>query len=253
MHKKRVVIIIQARMGSTRLPGKSLKSIKGKPMLDLLTKRLQLVDNADEIVVATTTNPKDDPIADYCKSNEIKLFRGSEEDVLDRFYQTATKHQADVIVRITGDCPLMDPNLVRAMIHQFQENGNCDYLSNTQTRTFPRGLDVEVFNFKTLSVSHAEAIKPHEKEHVTPFIYHHPERFKIEQYINSVNLSDHRWTVDTPEDFELVEKIIGEMLQKPNFSMADVLTVLKKHPDWVKINAHIEQKKLPEHHNEEKL
>ncbi len=246
MKKRRTVIIIQARMGSTRLPGKSLKPLLGKPMLFYVVDRLRPVKEADALVVATSSLPQDDPIAEFCNKNGIALFRGSEEDVLDRYDQAAKQYQADIIVRITGDCPLIDPEVVSAILRGFDEHVDCDYLSNTQKRTFPRGLDVEVFTSKALEEAAREAKSPHEREHVTPFIYHHPERYHIRNYRHEPDLSHHRWTVDTPEDFELVTKIFEELLPtKPHFAMADVLAQFELHPEWHRINAHIKQKNAP--------
>lgn len=242
---KRILIIVQARLGSTRLPGKIMKEVMGRPLLDYLIERLKGVLLADEIVVATTKNPKDIQIIDYCLKGSISYFSGSEQNVLDRYYQAATQFHGDVIVRITADCPLIDPGLIDILIRRFLElQPSCDYLSNTLNRTYPRGMDIEVFSYAALQLAAARAALPSDKEHVTPYIYCHPELFKIVQYTQGINESNYRWTVDTPEDLELVAKILENLYPEcPRFTLGDLLNLLKKYPEWSRINAHIEQKK----------
>lgn len=243
------VIIVQARMNSTRLPGKVLKPIGGKPLLAYALETLQRVENADGLLVATSDLPADDAIAAFCTDFGMDCYRGSETDVLDRYYQAARSVEAERIVRITSDCPLIDADVVSEIIDAFdaaQVNATpIDYLSNTLDRTFPRGLDVEIFSFAALETAWKEASDPDEREHVTPFLYRHPERFRLQQYRQAINRSHLRWTVDTPEDFHLIELILGELApQTSEFRQKDILHVLDKHPDWLTINAHIEQKPL---------
>lgn len=239
------VAILQARMTSTRLPGKILIPVLGKPLLAYEVERLQLCKNIDELLIATTTNAQDDAVVDFCDRFQLSCFRGSEPDVLARFHGAARQAQADMIVRVTGDCPLIDPVVVDAVIAAY-EAGQADYVSNTLERTFPRGLDVEVFSAEALEKCHREAQEPTEREHVTPYIYRHPERFVIQQHQQAANHSDLRWTVDTPEDFELIRLILEALYPvKPDFGVADVLAILVQHPEWQRINAHIEQIKLP--------
>lgn len=244
--KKKCVIILQARMGATRLPGKPMKRVLGRPLLSFQLERLRRVKQADAIVVATTTKLQDDEIVDLCRKENIPVFRGSEEDVLERYYQTAKKYQADVIVRITGDCPLIDPSVVDQVIRYYLDHQpGCDYVSNSLTQTYPRGLDVEVFSLSALERAEREAKDAQEREHVTPYIYWHPEMFALGSVVQQDDQSHQRWTVDTSEDLMLVTKIIEALYPvNPAFTTQDVLNLLKTHPDWVALNAHIQQKKL---------
>jgi spore coat polysaccharide biosynthesis protein SpsF len=171
---------------------------------------------------------------------------GSEEDVLARYYKAATTHQADIIVRVTSDCPLIDPVVIDTAIKFYHENiGRFDYVSNTLKQSYPYGMAVEVFSFGLLEQAYREAKKETEREHVTPFFYTHPERFRIGQIINEVDLSHHRWTVDTQEDFELIRLIIEELyITNLTFNIGDILKCLQEHPEWSGINAHVKQKQL---------
>lgn len=244
----KVTIITQARMTSTRLPGKVLKTVLGKPLLAYQIERLRRVPNADEVMVATTTNPEDDPIIELCASLGVPVHRGSEMDVLERYHGAAKASGADVVVRVTSDCPLIDPEVSALVIERFlSARGALDYVSNTQQRTYPRGLDTEIFPFALLELASKEAVIPYEREHVTPFFYTRPERFRIGQVVDAQDNNTQRWTVDTPEDFELIRLLLERLLPtKPDFAMRDVLDVLRQNPEWVQINAHIEQKKLGE-------
>lgn len=243
---KRTVIIVQARMGSTRLPGKALLEVAGETLLGLLLKRLGRVTLADAVVVATTTAERDRPIVDLAGAMGVPSWRGSEEDVLARYHGAATAHRAEAVVRITADCPLMDPAVVDRVIGAFADPaGACDYASNTLERTYPRGLDCEVFSMGILDEAHRRATDPVEREHVTPYIYRRPERFRIVQVRNGTDLSRHRWTVDTPEDFELIRRILETLLPAgTDFGMGDVLRLLAGHPDWEAINSGVEQKSV---------
>lgn len=240
----KTLIIIQARMTSTRLPGKILKPVLGKTLLEYQLERLAQVSNADGIVVATTTNETDQPIVDLCNALAVPVSRGSEADVLSRYYEAAMAHQADIVVRVTSDCPLIDSAVVSEIIGFYQAHADeYDYVSNTLVRTYPRGLDTEVFPFKLLEQAHREAIQPDEREHVTPFIYRNPHRYRLHQVKQSVDHSAERWTVDTSEDFELIRRILEALYpQNPTFGQTDVLALLDAHPDWRALNATIEQK-----------
>jgi spore coat polysaccharide biosynthesis protein SpsF len=245
--KLRVVILVQARMGSTRLPGKVLKEVWDKPLLQYLTERLKRVELADEVIIATTTNPKDQEIVEFCHMEQIPLFRGSEEDVLDRFYLAAKAFKADVVVRITADCPLVDPKLIDEVIQSYLDNyPTFDYISNSHVRSFPIGMDTEVFSFKSLEEAYNESSLPEEREHVTPFIYRRPNRYKTKLLVHEPNLAHLRLTVDTPEDFELVSKLIERLYpKKPEFTMDDLVrTLTEDHPEWVQINAGVKQREL---------
>lgn len=240
-----VDIYVQARIGSTRLPGKVMKKIMDKPLLEYQLERLKQVKEADAIVILTSTDQLDDSIAEFCKNRNLLCLRGSNEDVLDRYYQAARERKSDVVVRVTGDCPLIDPQIVDEVI-RFFKNHSYDYVSNGIERTYPRGLDVEVFSFKALEEAWKNGKRGEEREHVTPYIYRHPELFLIHNISLDPPLDHYRWTVDTPEDFELVKKILEALYpNNPRFLMKDVLELLDKHPSWMQINAHIEQKALP--------
>ncbi len=225
-------------MGSTRLPGKVLKDIAGRPMLSYQMERLRRVKRAERIVVATTDQPADDAVERFCQKEKIACVRGSEHDVLARYHLAIERFPADVVVRITADCPLIDPAIVDEAIAAYEP----DYVSNMLETTYPYGMAVEVFSAQALREAHREAKDPAEREHVTPFIYRHPERYRLRSLTMAPNLSHHRWTVDTPEDFELVSRLLKTL--KPHFTLQDVLAVLDEHPDWCAINAHVEQKAL---------
>ena len=236
------LIIVQARMSSTRLPGKVLLPLAGEPMLTRLIERLRRVQRADGIVVATTTNASDDPIAALCAQLGVPCHRGSEHDVLSRSADAARLHGADVVVRITSDCPLIDPALIDQVIAVYEE-GESDYVSNMLPPTWPYGMAVEVFSAAALAQAHAEATQAAEREHVTPFIYWHPERYRLRNVASPVDLSQHRWTVDTPEDYALVSRLFHHLMPThPHFTQADVLALLEQHPDWIALNQHVQQK-----------
>ncbi len=241
----KTVIIIQARMTSTRLPGKVMKQVLGKPLLQYQIERLKRVKLADEIVIATTTNQTDKPIIDLCNTLSVAHFRGSEDDVLARYHGAATVHQADVVIRVTSDCPLIDPQVITQVIDYYLQNqSNYDYVSNSIKRTYPRGMDTEVFSFSVLQQAFLEATTQPDREHVTPFIYRQPERYRLGHVTYSENCSHHRWTVDTPEDFALIQKIIEAVYPtKPYFTLEDCLELLQQNPEWYFINSQIEQKK----------
>jgi spore coat polysaccharide biosynthesis protein SpsF len=240
------VIIVQARMTSTRLPGKILKPVLGKSLLEYQIERLHRVHQANALCVATTVNDSDEPVVTLCQTLKIPTFRGSEADVLGRYYGAAQAAQADAVVRVTSDCPLIDPAIVDEVITTYlQRAEHVDYVSNTLERTYPRGLDVEIFPFNVLEQAHREATQPEEREHVTPFIYRHPERYRIAQVKQVMDHSIERWTVDTPEDFELIRRVIEALYPNtPEFNQTDVLALLDTHPDWRAINADVEQKAI---------
>lgn len=233
-------------MTSTRLPGKVLLPLAGAPMLLRLLQRLRRVQRAQGIVIATTTNATDDPIAALCAQQGLPCHRGSEHDVLSRYADAAREHGADVVVRITSDCPLIDPELIDQVIAAYDEGGS-DYVSNMLPPTWPYGMAVEVFSAAALAQAHAEATQAAEREHVTPFLYGNPERYRLRNVTSPVDLSQHRWTVDTPEDYALVSRLFDHLLPThPHFTQADVLALLAQHPDWVAINQHIRQKPATE-------
>ncbi|MDO8430354.1 MAG: glycosyltransferase family protein [bacterium] len=245
-----IAIIIQARMGSTRLPGKIMKTLAGKPVLWHTVERCRQSQKADQVIVASTLNLEDDAVEKFCKENKILYYRGSSENVLERYYQAAKRVEADVIVRVTSDCPLIDPFVIDNCIGAFQKSGS-DYLGNNidpEAHTFPRGLDVEVFSFKSLEKAYRNAMEIYEKEHVTQYIWENKKKeFKIGASVTASPeyARDYRFTVDYKEDFQLMEKIYNEFYKEGEIiDVKKVLLFLDKHLEIVKINAHCEQKKI---------
>jgi len=239
-----VTAIIQAHMGSTRLPGKVLMDLAGEPMLSRVVKRTMRAQKINKVVVATTTKPQDDVIVDLCQAEGWLYFRGSEEDVLDRYYQTAKKYGGDIIVRITSDCPLIEPEVTDLVINEFLRS-QADYASNSfEPHTYPRGLDTEVMSFAALERAWREDKNPAWREHVTPYIYRHPEKFKLYAVRNDKDYSYLRWTVDIAQDLELVRKIY-EHFGNDRFSWQEVIALLQKHPEWLEINKDVLQKEVP--------
>jgi spore coat polysaccharide biosynthesis protein SpsF len=242
----KTVVIIQARMGSTRLPGKVLKALAGRSVLSHVIERVKAAPSVDAVVIATTTAPADEAIVAEAERCGAAAFRGSEDDVLSRYQGAARQAGADVVVRVTSDCPLLDAQVLEAMIARFKAE-RPDYLSNTQTRTYPRGLDVEIFTMAALDRAHREADKPHQREHVTPYLYQHPELFELAGFAHDTDHSNHRWTLDTDEDYALIEAIFdGLVATGEPVTTEAVLAFLAERPELVAINAHVEQKKVGE-------
>lgn len=243
----KVVCIVQARVGSTRLPGKVLKKICDKTVLEHDIDRLRRIKNIDEIVIATTTLDKDNAIVSECERLGVKCFRGSEEDVLSRYYYAAKESNADVVVRITSDCPLIDPEVSENIIRFYLDNmGKYDYVSNTLDRTYPRGLDTEVFSFRALEKAFVEASSDRDKEHVTPYIWDNPKTFKLYNYKNIDDYSKYRWTLDTNEDFQLISQIYNYLYFKSenHFTMKDIIKLYEQHSQLEEINKYIMQKEV---------
>ncbi len=231
----RTVAIIQARMQSTRLPGKVLADVAGAPLLMRVVERAQRASLLDAVVVATSEAEADDCIARFCQEHSLQCFRGSEGDVLDRYHEAALHFNAEVIVRLTADCPLLDPLVIDRVVQTFSE-GSVDYVSNTLECTYPDGLDTEVFSRDCLARARRLAQMKSEREHVTAYIVKHPESFALGGVRNAVNLSHMRWTVDEPEDLEFVRAIY--LARGPDsFGMAEVLALLHAQPSLSKINA----------------
>jgi spore coat polysaccharide biosynthesis protein SpsF len=237
-----VVVIVQARIGSTRLPGKVLKKIKDKTILDYVIDRLKFCKNIDDIILATTTDKKDDVLEEYAIKKKINYFRGSEEDVLARYYFAAKKFGADVIVRITSDCPFIDPEIVDSIIIRHL-NEDADYTANILKRTYPRGVDTEVINFDALKKSYENADQKFQREHVTPYIARQPNKFKLISIEAEGNMRrpDIRITIDTKEDFELIEKILLHF-DNLNFKTADIIDFLDENPELLEINKNVKHK-----------
>jgi|APSaa5957512622_1039677.scaffolds.fasta_scaffold00261_3 pseudaminic acid synthase len=232
----KIGIIIQARVGSTRLPNKVLMDISGQPLLKHVVERCKLA-NVDDVIVATSTNLENDAIEEFCKENGYSYFRGSENNVLDRFYQTAKKFNLDAIIRVTGDCPLISPGVIDLLIEKFKE-GNFDYASNAAKRSFPRGLDCEIFSFNALEKTHYLAKEQKDCEHVTPFIYGNPEIFKVGHLIADQDLyhPEIRLCVDTEKDFELIKKIYDKFSGEEILQIKKVLQFLLENPKLIKLN-----------------
>jgi len=228
--------ILQARTSSTRLPGKVLKKILGKALLELQIEREKRSKLIEKLIVATSNNASDDPLEDLCKKIGVECFRGNLENVLDRFYQAALPYTPKYVVRLTGDCPLVDPELLDEIVSYCIQN-HLDYATNALEPTYPDGLDVEVFRFSALEEAWREARLPSQLEHVTPYINRQPDKFKIGHYKSKLDLSYLRWTVDEEEDFVLVKTIYENLYPKnPIFTTSDVLQFLDQNPQWKTYN-----------------
>lgn len=237
----KVVTIIQARTGSTRLPNKVLLSAAGEPLLLHLVRRVQKAKLSGTVVVATTNNDEDNIIEELCNENDIPCFRGHSTDLLDRHYKAAIKHDADVVVKIPSDCPLIDSKIIDRIISHYLENiEKYDFVSNLRPPSFPDGNDVEVFSFDSLEYTWREARKDYEREHTTPFIWTRPEKFKIGNVLWNTGLDyslSHRWTLDYEEDYTFIRLVFEELYhQNPNFGLYDILNLIEKKPHMSKIN-----------------
>lgn len=236
------LVIVQARVGSTRLQNKVLLKLNGITVLEWLMKRLMYANMPDKFVIATTPRQEDNQIVDLCKKNRFEYFKGSEFDLLDRHYQCAKEYKADIVAKIPSDVPLIDPELFDIIFEKFYQ-GNYDYVSNLHPPTFPDGLDVEVFSFDALEKSWKEAKIPYEREHTTPYMWDNPDIFKI----GSVTTDDvqnyfitHRWTIDYQEDYEFIKKVyetIGG--NNPDFKWKELVMFLDEHPEIADINRHL--------------
>jgi len=232
----KVKIIIQARMNSTRLPGKVLLEVMGKAVLEHLLERVKKAKSAEDVIVATTDRKEDIHIANLAHRLKVNTFRGSEDDVLDRFYQAAKAFGAGHIIRITGDCPLIDHQVIDEVVSHYFKSG-ADYCSNTIERTFPDGEDVEIFSLKALEYAWKNANLTSEREHVTPYITKHPEIFKSVNFKQEKDLSKKRWTLDEKRDFEFIKAVLEELYpNNPDFGTKDILEFLERRPHLESIN-----------------
>jgi spore coat polysaccharide biosynthesis protein SpsF len=237
----KIVIVIQARKGSTRLANKIFLPLAGKPLLIREFERVKASKLADEIVIATTNEKEDDEVLNLCKSENINCFRGSKEDLLERHYKAGLKFGADAVVKIPSDCPLIDQLIIDKVLNYYIKNsGNFDYVSNLHPATYPDGNDVEVINMKILKTAFEEAKLPMEREHTTPFIWDKPDRFKIGNVVWETGLDfsmSHRFTIDYYEDYLFIKKVYDELFQKNNlFGLKDILNLLEANPEIMKIN-----------------
>ena len=230
--------IVQARMGSTRLPGKVILPLEGKPVLWHVLKRVKASKKIKKVILATTDLPEDKPLAKIAKELQVETFFGSENDVLCRYYEAAKKYKIDPVIRITADCPVIDPVIIDEVI-DFYFHGNYDL--GGLNGSFPDGLDVAIYSFKALQIAHKEAKLPSQREHVGgDFFSRQPKRFRIGSYIKFKNKGNFRWTLDEPEDYELIKKIYSALYKKkPLFSHKDIFRLMKSQPKLLKINAHI--------------
>ncbi|MDD5431174.1 MAG: glycosyltransferase family protein [Candidatus Pacebacteria bacterium] len=233
----KIVTVIQSRMNSRRLPGKALLDLRGTSALQRVLERIKPSKYVQEIYLATTADPSDDILEQWAAKNGIKCYRGSTTDVLSSYYQIIKKTGADGVVRITGDCPLIDYEIIDKVFEAFLA-GDCDCATNTTPPTFPDGLDVEIFSSKAIEKSQQEAKSDFEKEHINVYIYQNPGIFKIKNVTNEENLSAYRLTLDTPEDKKLLESLIGECEKSGKYChLKEIAEILKNNPSWSDINA----------------
>lgn len=238
------VAVVQARMTSTRLPGKVLLEVLGRPMLSYQLERVARVPSIDAIVIATTTNATDDPVEAFAREGGFGLHRGPEHDVLARFDGALSDSDAETVVRLTADCPLTDPDVIEQVIQRYKTADSvCDYVTNAIPRSYPAGLDVEVIKREALEAAAAEASDPYDREHVTPFLYRNPERFRLLSVVLDPSLAWERWTLDEPGDFELIKRVLEALYPiNPSFRMRDVIRVLDENPDWRGLNGSVREK-----------
>lgn len=237
----RIVTVIQTRMSSTRLPGKVMLPILGKPLLIRMLERVQSAKLTGDLIVATSINNDDDEIEKLCDQNNITCFRGHLTDLLDRHYQVAVKFRADAVVKIPSDCPLIDPRVIDRVIQHYIDSEEFDFVSNLHPATYPDGNDVEIMSFASLECAWKDAAKDYEREHTTPFIWEHRDVFNVGNVLWETGLdysTSHRWTIDYPEDYEFIRKIFEELYpSNPVFSLNDILDLLKCKPGIAEINS----------------
>lgn len=239
-----IIVIIQARMGSSRLPGKVMLNLCGKPVLEHIVERINYSKYVDKIIVATSEKIENDKIRDFCVDNRVSCFSGNEEDVLDRFYKAAKHNDIqhnDIVIRITADCPLIDPEVIDKTVEYFK-NQNADYAANIINPTYPDGLDCEVMKFTTLEQAWLNASLKSEREHVTLYIRNHPELFKLTSVENNKDISSLRWTLDEEKDFELITLIYDKLYKEDKiFYMNDILDLISNNPRIANINSDIKR------------
>lgn len=241
MSQKKITIILQARTGSKRFPRKVLAKIEKQPMIWHVINRVKATKKIQQIVLTTTKKKEDRILLKIAKENKIHSFTGKTNDVLNRYYQCALLFNADPIIRITADCPLIDAKIIEKILDIYT-NHKYDYVTNIMDRSFPEGLDVEIFSFDTLKKANQYAKLKSEREHVTPYIKNNPQKFKLFNMKNELNFSELRWSVDYKKDLKFVRKIYSELKPKKNFFMRDILKIISKNPDIIKINTPFNKK-----------
>jgi len=234
-----VIAIIQARCGSTRFPNKVFADLAGKPLIWHVINRLHFAKEINQIVLATTINPQDDLLVEWAAKESVNIFRGSEENVLSRFYHAAKEYNADVIVRITADDPFKDPALIDSLIRELKKN-DLDFIYNNNPPSFPEGLDCEIMKFSALEKAYNESVDKFEQEHVTQYLYRHKELFTQKNISNESDLSNLRWTIDTQEDYEMAKIIYDKLFTEDTiFHTNDILNLINKHPKIAQINSSV--------------
>ena len=232
-----IAALVQARLGSTRLPGKALMDVAGRPLLSHLVERARRIPGLEAVVIATTERPGDRPLVAFAEAHGLPVYAGSEDDVLDRFHRAAERFGVSIVVRVTPDCPLLDPAVAGLVLRRFLDaGGELDYASNTQPPTFPDGQDTEVFSAAALARAWREARLPSEREHVTPYIWKHPDRFRLANVRHAEDLSAMRWTVDEAADLEFVRRVFARLGADRPFGMGEVLDLLRRQPALLDIN-----------------
>ncbi len=237
----KTVAKIQARIRSSRLRGKVLFDLGGKTALERIVIQAGKAKGIDEVRIATTTNSRDEVIVSEAERIGVKVYRGSEDDVLDRYTNAARESEADIVLRLTADCPLLDHRMIDFMIDKFN-SGPYDYASNRINRTYPRGQDTEVMTMETLEKAWSESTKPHERVHVTPYIYQNPSMFEIYSVFGPVDWSHQRWTIDTEDDFEFLKAVCNTF--DTDMGWEKLAKEIEKHPEILKLNAHIKQRSM---------
>ena len=241
----KIATIVQARMGSTRLPGKVLLDLGGMTVLARVVNRLRRAKLVGEIIIATTHDPADDAIVEECRRLSVESFRGEELDVLDRYYRAAKRATAEAVVRITSDCPMIEPEVTDAVISAFLDQGP-DYASNALRRTYPRGLDTEIMTAAALARCWNEAKLDYQRVHVTPYIYENPGEFRMIPVTGDRDYSQYRWTLDTPEDLAFLRVVYQNFENHDDFYWRDAIRLMEEQPSLVELNRHISMKALRE-------
>lgn len=241
-NRSSIVTVIQARMGSQRLPNKVMMPLAGKPLLIRLYERVRASKLTNRIVVATTTEKNDDTVVELCINNKIKYYRGSENDLLDRHYKAAFEHSPSAVVKIPSDCPLIDPNIIdKVLKHYINNSNNFDFVSNLHPPSYPDGNDVEVISMDALKVAWQNAKRKLEREHTTPYFWENPDKYRIGNVLWETGRDysmSHRFTIDYPEDYQFIKKVYDELFDETRmFTLDDILELLDRKPEIKNINS----------------